>query len=137
RTPPSARVFSTLDAGPVIIVTTPTANADAAERAAALEAVGARLLRAPAHDLRAALATLYRDASICSVLLEGGAALHAAAWNAGVVDRVRMYVTPDALGPTRVVWTMPESFDLSALHDARKEWLGRDQLMEGYVHGVD
>ncbi len=99
--------------------------------------MGARVLTAPAQDIVAALATLYRDADVCSVLLEGGAAMHAAAWDAGAVDRVRMYVTPDALGPTRVRWTMPASFDFASLHDRQDEWLGRDHFMEGYVHRAD
>ena len=99
-----------------------------------------RELIAQVHALAersAALATLFREAGICSILLEGGAALHAAAWNARVVDRVRIYVTPDALGPSRVQWHLPPSFDLAALHDAHDERLGRDRLLEGYVHRVD
>lgn len=142
RTPPTARVFGTLDAGPIVIVTTADSLARESGRARALERAGARLLTPPAadradHDIRAALATLYREAGVCSVLLEGGAALHASAWNAGVVDRVRMYVTPDVLGPTRVPWIMPASFDPAALSELRKETLGRDQLWEGYVHRLD
>jgi diaminohydroxyphosphoribosylaminopyrimidine deaminase/5-amino-6-(5-phosphoribosylamino)uracil reductase len=137
RTPPAARIFRTLDAGPVIVIAT-TASVEAQpERVRALEDVGARVLTTADRDISAALVTLYREAGICSVLLEGGAAIHAAAWNAGVVDRVRMYVTPDVLGPTRVPWTMPASFDLLSLCDARKEVLGRDLMMEGYVHRVD
>ena len=137
RTPPTARIFGTLDAGPVLVIAT-TASVEAQpERLRALEDAGARVLATADRDLRAALATLYGEAGICSVLLEGGAAIHAAAWNAGVVDRVRMYVTPDVLGPTRVPWTMPASLDLTSLHDARKEPLGRDLFLEGYVHRVD
>jgi diaminohydroxyphosphoribosylaminopyrimidine deaminase/5-amino-6-(5-phosphoribosylamino)uracil reductase len=137
RTPPAARMLGTLDAGPVIIVSTAAGVARAPERARALERAGARLLLTPERDITAALAALYGEAGICSILLEGGAAVHAAAWNAGVVDRVRMYVTPDALGPSRVHWAMPPSFDMTLLHDAGNEWLGRDHLLEGYVHRVD
>jgi diaminohydroxyphosphoribosylaminopyrimidine deaminase / 5-amino-6-(5-phosphoribosylamino)uracil reductase len=146
RTPPSARIFATLDRGPVLIITAESVLADAqhAARARALEHAGARVLAMPrpAHDISAAFATLYREAGICSVLLEGGAALHAAAWNAGLVDRVRIYVTPDTLGPSRVQWRMPASFDvtvpvLRGLHDVHDAWLGRDRLLEGYVHRVD
>ena len=32
-------------------------------------------------------------------LLEGGAALHEAAWAEDVVDYVRLYVTPQSVGP--------------------------------------
>jgi diaminohydroxyphosphoribosylaminopyrimidine deaminase/5-amino-6-(5-phosphoribosylamino)uracil reductase len=138
RTPPAARIFSTLSAGPIILIASEAALAQHADRVRALERAGARVLAtAQPRDIAGGLATLFREADICSILLEGGAALHAAAWNARVVDRVRIYVTPDTLGPSRVQWHMPPSFDLAALHDARDERLGRDRLLEGYVHRVD
>jgi diaminohydroxyphosphoribosylaminopyrimidine deaminase/5-amino-6-(5-phosphoribosylamino)uracil reductase len=137
RTPSTARLFATLDAGPVIVIATIASVEAQPERVRALEDAGARVLTTADRDMQAAFATLYREAGICSVLLEGGAAIHAAAWNAGVVDRVRMYVTPDVLGPTRVPWMMPASFDLASLYDGRKVSLGRDLLLEGYVHRVD
>jgi diaminohydroxyphosphoribosylaminopyrimidine deaminase / 5-amino-6-(5-phosphoribosylamino)uracil reductase len=152
RTPTRARILSTRDAGPVIVMSTLESIARHGDRVRALEAAGACVLPAisaaplpqqplpsqpPRLDIAVALATLYRDAGVCSVLLEGGPAVHAAAWNAGVVDRVGMYVAPDVFGPTRVPWTMPASFDFNALYDLRKESLGRDQLWEGYVHRLD
>jgi diaminohydroxyphosphoribosylaminopyrimidine deaminase / 5-amino-6-(5-phosphoribosylamino)uracil reductase len=138
RTPPTARILTTLDAGPVIIMSSEQSAAQHPDRVRALEQLGACVLTTPQpRDISTALTALYRDAGICSILLEGGAALHAAAWNARVVDRVRIYVAPDALGPSRVQWHLPPSFDLAALHDAHDEWLGRDRLLEGYVHRVD
>ncbi len=143
RTSPTARLLTTLDAGPVIIVTTELSAAANAERVRALERAGARIMRmptpspVPTHDLAAALSRLYRDAGVCSILLEGGAAIHTAAWNAGVVDRVRMYVTPDALGPDGVRWDMPASFAWMSLYDKRIEACGPDSFMEGHVYGVD
>lgn len=137
RTPSSARLFATLDAGPVIVITTDASFACHADRVRSLEAAGARLLTAPAHDMAGALETLYRETGLCSVLLEGGAAVHASAWNARVVDRVRTYVTPDTLGPSGVRWTMPASFDIASLYDRRDEWLGRDHFVEGYVYRAD
>ena len=71
---------------------------------------------------------------VTSLLLEGGPALHAAAWTAGVVDRVRCYVSPVALGPSRVPWTMPPSFGLIALGPTRAEPLGDDVMIEADVH---
>jgi diaminohydroxyphosphoribosylaminopyrimidine deaminase/5-amino-6-(5-phosphoribosylamino)uracil reductase len=143
RTPPTARLLTTLDAGPVIIVTTEAKASAAAnaDRVRALERAGARIMPMPTptatHDIADAMAYLYRDAGICSVLLEGGAAVHAAAWNAGVVDGVRMYVTPDPLGPDGVRWEMPASFSWMKLHDKHIEWVGQDCLMEGHVYRVD
>jgi diaminohydroxyphosphoribosylaminopyrimidine deaminase/5-amino-6-(5-phosphoribosylamino)uracil reductase len=137
RTPPAARMFATRDAGPILIVATAASVEAQPERVRALTDAGARVLITPDREIRAALAILYSDAGICSVLLEGGAAIHGAAWNAGVVDRVRMYVTPDVLGASRVPWTMPASCDPASLFDVRKESLGRDLFLEGYVHRVD
>jgi diaminohydroxyphosphoribosylaminopyrimidine deaminase/5-amino-6-(5-phosphoribosylamino)uracil reductase len=145
RTPPTARMFGTREAGPIFIVTSEVEGAaDAsstgitssrASRRRALEDAGATIVTTEtAHDLRAAMTRLYSDHGICSVLLEGGAALHAAAWNAGIVDRVRTYITPHSLAPEGVQWNMPQSFDWTMLHDTRSEWLGEDCLLEGYVH---
>jgi diaminohydroxyphosphoribosylaminopyrimidine deaminase / 5-amino-6-(5-phosphoribosylamino)uracil reductase len=142
RTPPTARIFSTLADGPIIVVTTKTAvqarSCGLTSRLRALEDAGATIVTTDAaRDLTSAMTHLFADHGIGSLLLEGGAALHAAAWNAGVVDRVRTYVTPHVLGPAGVPWDMPSSFDWTTLHDARSEWLGEDCLLEGYVHGTD
>jgi diaminohydroxyphosphoribosylaminopyrimidine deaminase / 5-amino-6-(5-phosphoribosylamino)uracil reductase len=156
RTPPTARIFTTRDDGPIIIVTTksavqarshpnaPTPRVGGAgscgltSRLRALEDAGATIVTTDtARDLTSAMTRLFADHGIGSLLLEGGAALHAAAWNAGVVDRVRTYITPHAFGPAGVPWEMPASFDWTMLHDARSEWLGLDCLLEGYVHRVD
>src|SRR5262249_16683430 len=88
RTPPGARLLSTLDAGPVIIVTTAAAG-DCAETRHALEERGAEILPAADGTLRSALHELGRR-QVGSLLLEGGAAIHAAAWDEGIVDFVRL-----------------------------------------------
>lgn len=136
RTPPTARLLTTLAAGPVVIVTNETAMAAHPERADALTQAGALLLPVPSRDLPALMTRLW-EREIGSVLLEGGAALHAAAWRAGLVDHVRTYVTPDALGAGGVLWDMPPSFGQTPLYDRRVEPLGRDTLLEGYVHRTD
>jgi diaminohydroxyphosphoribosylaminopyrimidine deaminase/5-amino-6-(5-phosphoribosylamino)uracil reductase len=142
RTPPTARIFATLADGPILIVTTKGAvrakSCGVTSRLRALEDAGATIVTTEAaRDLTTAMMHLFADHGICSVLLEGGTALHAAAWNAGLVDRVRTYVTPHALGPAGVPWDMPSSFDWTMLHDTRSEWFGEDCLLEGYVHRVD
>ncbi len=142
RTPPTARMFTTLAEGPIIVVTSKTAvqakSCGLTSRLRALEDAGATIVATDtARDLTSAMTRLFADHGIGSLLLEGGAALHAAAWNAGLVDRVRTYVTPHALGPEGVPWDMPSSFDWTMLHDTRSEWFGEDCLLEGYVHRVD
>ena len=133
RTPPAAAVLSTPGAGPVIIVTSAEA-ADRAELRTPLEARGAEIAVARDGSFRAALACLgARD--IGSLLLEGGAALHAAAWDEGLVDYVRLYVTPRALGDRGVPLLPDRSFSTLALRHRAVASLGPDVVMEGYVHG--
>jgi diaminohydroxyphosphoribosylaminopyrimidine deaminase/5-amino-6-(5-phosphoribosylamino)uracil reductase len=132
RTPPQARVLSTPDAGPVIIVTTAPA-ADRADLRTPLEAQGARIEVAADGTLRAALHRL-AERQIGSLLLEGGAAVHAAAWDEAVVDFVRLYVTPHVLGAGAVPLLPGRSFSPADLRQRRVAPLGRDVLIEGYVH---
>jgi len=132
RTPPGARLLSTADAGPVIIVTT----AEAAERADVrrrLEDRGARIEVARDQSFRAALERL-GERGLGSLLLEGGAALHAAAWDEALVDFVQLYVTPHVLGPGGVPLLAGRTFASDSLLDRRSRPIGPDVLIEGYVH---
>jgi diaminohydroxyphosphoribosylaminopyrimidine deaminase/5-amino-6-(5-phosphoribosylamino)uracil reductase len=131
RTPPGARLLSTRDAGPVIIMTTPTAAARPEIRMP-LEERGAEILETDG-SLRSGLEAL-GSRGISSVLLEGGAALHEAAWMERVVDLVRLYVTPHVLGPGGVAFLNGRTFSTLDLVDRRIEPVGPDVLMEGYVH---
>jgi diaminohydroxyphosphoribosylaminopyrimidine deaminase/5-amino-6-(5-phosphoribosylamino)uracil reductase len=133
RTPPTARVLSTPDAGPVIIVTTASAT-DRADLRAPLEERGAEIEVAEDGTLGPALHRL-AEREIGSLLLEGGAALHAAAWDEGFVDYVRLYITPHVLGCAGVALLPDRSFESADLHNRRVEPLGPDVLIEGYVHG--
>jgi len=131
RTPPGAHVLSTRDAGPVIIVTT-------------AEVAGRADLRAPLEDAGAEIeiadqtfrSALYRLGvrGVGSLLLEGGAALHAGAWDEGLVDFVSLYVTPRVLGPAGVPLLLDRPFKSADLGERRVEPLGPDVLIEGYVH---
>ena len=138
RTPPAARLFSTLDAGPVIIVIGERAAASAPDRASALSDAGARLLTLPTEDLPTALRAL-KDAGITSLVLEGGPTLHRAALDARVVDAVHLYITPAALGPQAVEWVGGGRIAWEQLRDRRAVWLGADILVEGRidVHRTD
>jgi diaminohydroxyphosphoribosylaminopyrimidine deaminase/5-amino-6-(5-phosphoribosylamino)uracil reductase len=132
RTPPSARVLSTAEAGPVMIVTTPQGAAQA-DRREPLEALGADIIVGDG-TIASALAQL-GDRDIASLLIEGGAQVHAAAWDEGVVDFVRLYVTPHVLGRDAVKFLDGREFWSAALHERRTEPIGVDVMIEGYVHG--
>jgi diaminohydroxyphosphoribosylaminopyrimidine deaminase / 5-amino-6-(5-phosphoribosylamino)uracil reductase len=134
RTPATANVLTTVDTGPVIILTTRDAVAREAGRAAALGHAGATVVAVERDGIEPALAELAaRD--IQSLLVEGGAALHAALWDAGVVDYVQMYVAPSSLGAAGVPLLDGREFMSAALVERRVDLLGPDVLIEGYVHG--
>jgi diaminohydroxyphosphoribosylaminopyrimidine deaminase/5-amino-6-(5-phosphoribosylamino)uracil reductase len=133
RVAPTARLFSTIDAGPVVIVTTPASMASQPDRVRALEAVGARLEPIADGELRTAFARLAR-LEVTSVLLEGGAQLHRAAWEAGLVDAVHLYIAPVTLDSDGVPWLDAHTFSTSALTDRRIRACGPDIFVEGYVH---
>jgi diaminohydroxyphosphoribosylaminopyrimidine deaminase/5-amino-6-(5-phosphoribosylamino)uracil reductase len=135
RTPPTARLLSTLGAGPVIIVSSERACSDARPRAEALADAGARILALPADDLATALAALH-GAGITSLVLEGGAALHRAALDAGVVDAVHLYITPTRIGPLGINWIGEGRLAWDVLKDRQAMWLGADIFVEGRVEHV-
>jgi diaminohydroxyphosphoribosylaminopyrimidine deaminase/5-amino-6-(5-phosphoribosylamino)uracil reductase len=132
RMPPDARLLSTREAGPVIIVTTAVGAARADVRGR-LERAGAEIEVARDGTFAAALERL-GVRQIGSLLLEGGAALHAAAWDEGLVDYVRLYITPRALGPEGVPLLDGRALSTAELVERRVEALGPDTVIEGYVH---
>jgi diaminohydroxyphosphoribosylaminopyrimidine deaminase/5-amino-6-(5-phosphoribosylamino)uracil reductase len=134
RMPPEARICDTIDQGPVLVVTTERAVSSHPDRVRALTDRGATVVPREDTDTLAGAVPALLEHGATSLLLEGGAALHAAAWSAGVVDRVRCYVAPAALGPAGLPWAMPATFGLAALGPTRAEPLGDDVLIEADVH---
>ena len=132
RTPAHARLLSTREAGPVIIVTTAAGAARADDRRR-LEDRGANIAVARDPTFRAALETLTAR-EIGSLLLEGGATVHQAAWDERLVDFVSLYITPHVLGPHGGGFLSGRRFATGDLLDRRVESLGPDVLIEGYVH---
>jgi diaminohydroxyphosphoribosylaminopyrimidine deaminase/5-amino-6-(5-phosphoribosylamino)uracil reductase len=133
RTPPAAKLFSTLDAGPVIIVSTPSAVEAAPQRLAELVEAGAEVHSAPEGARLAAAVEWLATRGVSSLIVEGGALLHRAFRDAGLVDRVQIFRTPATLGPRGIEW-LSEPLDLIAV---TKTPLGADTLVEGYVHRTD
>ena len=133
RTPATARLLSTLGAGPVIILTTAGAVAGQPDRVEALRAAGATLIQGVGNlqeDLRALV-----PHDISSLLLEGGAAIHAEAWRMRVIDRVHLIVAPTELGERGVRLFDGIEVPLSELIPVKVESLGPDAWMEADVHG--
>ncbi|NOT25237.1 MAG: bifunctional diaminohydroxyphosphoribosylaminopyrimidine deaminase/5-amino-6-(5-phosphoribosylamino)uracil reductase RibD [Acidobacteria bacterium] len=136
RTSPEARLFSTLSSGPVIIVTSSETVRRAGARAGALEAAGATLLALENCGMQDAVRAL-GHLEIQSLVLEGGTMLHQAAWDAGIVDYVQLYVGPTAFGGDAPTLLQERRFSIASLFEPRVQALGPDVLIEGYVHRPD
>ena len=134
RLPPQARLLGTLEAGPVLILTSAEAAKEKSERVQALEGLGARVVVTTGPGINVALRALPAY-GIQSLVLEGGAAVHDAAWDARVVDYVQLYVAPTMIGADGGPRFLSErGFSTTALYDRRVTPLGADVLIEGYVH---
>jgi diaminohydroxyphosphoribosylaminopyrimidine deaminase/5-amino-6-(5-phosphoribosylamino)uracil reductase len=145
RTSPTARLFATRAAGPVVIATTASKSAGTEARAEALRAAGAELeyiddIAGDDHDvasagfLRAALARLAAR-NVMSLIVEGGPRLHAAFWRAGLVDRVELFVSPHAVGPDGVEWAALPDGSIASLTDLSATPVGDDIRIEGFRRG--
>lgn len=133
RVAPKAHVFSTLGAGPVLILADRTSIENRAAHARALAARGVAIEALEDSTIPSALHRL-GSLGIVSLLLEGGAELHAAAWTAGLVDRVHLYVAPRVLGDAGIPLMNGETFSVSGLDRLHVEPCGPDVFIEGYVH---
>jgi diaminohydroxyphosphoribosylaminopyrimidine deaminase/5-amino-6-(5-phosphoribosylamino)uracil reductase len=139
RTPPTARLFSTLSAGPVIIVTEATALDGAPARGRELSGAGARLEGIDVREagseafLQVALRRL-AQADVTSMIVEGGPVLQAAFWQAGLVDRLELFLTPHFLRPSGLPCGMTGIGTIASLVDTTVTVLGDDVRIEGYVH---
>jgi diaminohydroxyphosphoribosylaminopyrimidine deaminase/5-amino-6-(5-phosphoribosylamino)uracil reductase len=136
RIRPDARVLSTLSAGPVIILTAPEAEAADGRCVKALRERGATVLPVGGHRMETAVRQL-PALGIQSLLIEGGARVHAAFWDEGLVDYVQLYVTPPWLGDEGVALLPGRNFSPASLHERRVQQIGPDVLIEGYVHRPD
>jgi diaminohydroxyphosphoribosylaminopyrimidine deaminase/5-amino-6-(5-phosphoribosylamino)uracil reductase len=130
RVPPERQLFSTLEAGPVIMIVAEQAIAGRAAHLSRPSAAGLTVAPFAGHDLRSVLAWL-ADREIQSLLVEGGPALHRAFVEAGLADRAQILVTPRRLGDGVASALGP---DLLAAASLSRRQLGDDQLIEGDVH---
>jgi len=137
RTPPTARLISAATPSRALVVVGDRAPA---ARRSALEATGATVVPVNESngrvDIGESLAALFaRD--VRSVLVEGGAEVHAAFLEAGVVDHVAIFVAPRLLGgraaPGVIGGAGRALKDAVQLHDLTVRSLGDDLLIEADV----
>ncbi len=132
RTPPDARIFSTVSQGPILVMTTQDARRENESRAAALAGAGATVVAPETPGIDGAFRELHAR-GVQSIIIEGGAALHTAVWDARLADYVQLYVAPTAVGDAGVPLDS-RAFSTFALHDRRVEALGPDVMIAGYVY---
>jgi len=135
RIPFDARVLRAGRPGRTLVATTEGAPL---ERVRALEARGVALLRLPSRDGRVDLSTLLLQLGaleVTALLLEGGSELNAAFLEAGLVDRVKLFVAPIFLGgrhsPGPVGGSGRSLKEAFRLHGATVRRVGEDFLIEG------
>lgn len=137
NTPPGAHVLARQSEAPAIIAVTAGAPPEKLE---ALRRAGAEVLvvnEGPRVDLPALIKILGRR-GITSLLLEGGAAVHGAAFAAGIVDKVVWFIAPKIIGGREAPGPVgdPGVDDLSqaaGLARLKVSRLGSDFCIEGYL----
>ena len=102
RIPEGSRLVQTVEKAPLLVACgEPPADGPHAQKVDRLRSLGVEVARLPGSDGRVDLRALMGclgEHGIDSVLLEGGARLHAAAWEAGLVNEVVAYVAPKVVG---------------------------------------
>lgn len=133
RVSPSARLFGTRDAGPIIVVTTEARCEQQPDQVQALQDVGADIEAVnQADDMGRVLRSLGRRDLTCLVV-EGGKVVHHALWRDRYVDRVQMFLTPIRLGLDGEQWLHRESV-ITELATIKVTNFGPDVLVEGDVY---
>jgi diaminohydroxyphosphoribosylaminopyrimidine deaminase/5-amino-6-(5-phosphoribosylamino)uracil reductase len=133
RTPPTARLLTTLAEGPVIILTSAAAMASEPERVRALTQGGATVVPGGERIETAIRALLAYEVS--SVLVEGGATVHRALLDADVVDTAYVIVAPITLGAAGVPVFGTGIIGFPGVEPRSVERVGPDDWMEFDVHG--
>ena len=112
-----------------------------ADRQAALEATGARVVTAPLESGRIDLSALMQQLGgmgITSLLIEGGGTVIGSAFTAGIVNKICFFYAPKILGSDDGVpicrGTGPDSMHQSiAVHDLSVFRFDTDVMLQGYL----
>jgi diaminohydroxyphosphoribosylaminopyrimidine deaminase/5-amino-6-(5-phosphoribosylamino)uracil reductase len=140
RLPLASRIVRTIDEGPVLVAVTAAAPS---ERVAALREAGCEILVAgdgtrgvEMETLFRALAARERPRPVTNLLVEGGGRINAAILEAGLADRVAVFVAPKIVGGAQAL-TPVEGEGRARVAEAlavarlRARTLGPDVLLEG------
>jgi diaminohydroxyphosphoribosylaminopyrimidine deaminase/5-amino-6-(5-phosphoribosylamino)uracil reductase len=134
RTPVTSALVRSVEAGPVLILTTAEAMAAHADQVEALRRLGVTVVNGGASLAESLHALLAFDVS--TLLVEGGARLHRALLDADLVDQILLVTTPGrTLGPRGVPAFGTGDLSVGGRSPNRTESVGDDLWMEFDVHG--
>ena len=126
RVPLDARMLAGGATDPVLVVAGERAASEQVEHLATLRGRGIEVLVAAEHDLAAVMRALHAR-QVRSLLVEGGARLHRAFVEAGLADRLCLFVTPVLLGRGGLAWDVPVAW---ANPPSRVVPMGPDVMLE-------
>ncbi len=135
RLPPRSKLVQSAEGDVLVFTAAPEPSA----RAKRLRAAGVEIVRVAARrgrlNLRAVLDELGRR-KILSAMLEAGPTLNQSALEAGIVDKMRLFVAPRFAGraprlPAFGKWSAAQPLTDIAVHQ-----IGPDASIEGYLHDV-
>jgi diaminohydroxyphosphoribosylaminopyrimidine deaminase / 5-amino-6-(5-phosphoribosylamino)uracil reductase len=137
-TPETARVLSPTSSAPTLIF---HAHGVAEERREALLRRGAQLVSVPHAERGLDLHEVLRELSrrdVVRLLVEGGPTLHGALLDAGLADRVAVFVAPRLLNdagalPLSIGRPRERMLEALSLRDVKKRSFGDDVLIEGAI----
>jgi diaminohydroxyphosphoribosylaminopyrimidine deaminase/5-amino-6-(5-phosphoribosylamino)uracil reductase len=140
RIPPDSRVVTGPSDAGLLLAT--TSRIDPGQEAAYLQR-GVHLLKLDGPDGKVDLPALMHELGkmeIDSILLEGGGGLNFAALQAGIVDKVMIFVAPKIIGGQQApTWVegpgLARMADALHLEQMQVGWSGEDLLIEGYPAG--
>ena len=138
RIPLKAKVVTQRSVARTIIATLPSAPRDKIMK---LKAAGAEIVLVKSDKGRVDLRDLMKKfgrMGIMSVLVEGGAEIHASALKSGIVDKVVMYIAPTLMTGTDSVCSVGGSSPKKlaqaiALANITTRFVGKDLMVEGYI----
>jgi diaminohydroxyphosphoribosylaminopyrimidine deaminase/5-amino-6-(5-phosphoribosylamino)uracil reductase len=141
RLPEQCNLVQTASAVPVFVATLDNASED---RARTLEAAGCEIMRVRSTEGRPAIDAVLETLGsqrMTNVLVEGGAQVLGAFFDAGAVDEVHAFIAPRLIGGSAAlspiagngIGQLADSFELDGWHSSM---MGDDLLVEGRIQQV-
>ncbi|AEB08446.1 riboflavin biosynthesis protein RibD [Desulfobacca acetoxidans DSM 11109] len=138
RLPLNAKVLTQISAAPTWMVCTPSAPS---EKITAIQELGAEVIITPAIENRVELRTLLKilgERRIQSLLVEGGAEVQGAFFDAGLVDKFHLFLAPKFIGGRQAPGILgglgaSRLAEAQLAHDLSIRRIGEDILISGYL----